>query len=52
MLQQQQQSSSPAQQFLRELQQVLRNQEALHDETFQRDQRGEQMTPTGVPGCA
>ena len=45
MLQQQQQSSSPAQQFLRELQQVLRNQEALHDETFQRDQRGEQMTP-------
>lgn len=45
MLQQQQQSSSPAQEFLRELQQVLRNQEALHDETFQRDQRGEQMTP-------
>jgi uncharacterized protein (TIGR02302 family) len=45
MLQQQQQSASPAQQFLRELQQVLRNQQNLHDETFQRDQRGEQMDP-------
>jgi uncharacterized protein (TIGR02302 family) len=42
----QQQQSSPAQQFLRELQQVLRNQEALHDETFQRSQRGQEMTPS------
>lgn len=42
----QQQQTSPAQQFLRELQQVLRNQESLHDETFQRAQRGEEMTPS------
>lgn len=42
----QQQQASPAQQFLRELQQVLRNQEALHDETFQRSQRGQEMTPS------
>lgn len=40
-----QQQASPAQQFLRELQQVLRNQQALHDETFQRSQRGQEMTP-------
>ncbi len=46
MLQQQQQMSSPAQQFLRELQDVLRRQQELHDQTFQREQRGEQMTPS------
>lgn len=41
----QQQQASPAQQFLRQLQEVLRNQQALHDETFQRSQRGQEMTP-------
>jgi len=45
MLQQQQQSTSPAQQFLRELQEVLRNQQDLHDKTFQRDQQGNEMSP-------
>jgi uncharacterized protein (TIGR02302 family) len=42
----QQQPSSLAQQFMRELQQVLRNQEGLHNETFQRDQQVAQMTPS------
>jgi len=42
----QQQSSSPAQQFMRQLQDVLRRQQGLHDDTFQRQQRGEPMSPS------
>ncbi len=42
----QQQSSSPAQQFMRQLQDVLRRQQGLHDDTFQRQQRGGSMSPS------
>ncbi len=42
----QQQSTSPAQQFMRQLQDVLRRQQGLHDDTFQRQQRGEPMSPS------
>jgi uncharacterized protein (TIGR02302 family) len=42
---QQQQNASPGRELLRELQSVVRRQQRLHDDTFQRDQRGESMSP-------
>ncbi|MDA0786149.1 MAG: DUF4175 family protein [Proteobacteria bacterium] len=40
----QQQSSSPAQEMLRELQDVVRRQQELQDDLFQRNQRGERLS--------
>jgi hypothetical protein len=40
----QQQSNSPAQEMLRELQDVVRRQQELQDDAFQRNQRGERLS--------
>lgn len=40
----QQQSNSPAQEMLRELQDVVRRQQELQDDVFQRNQRGERLS--------
>lgn len=42
--QMQQQSNSPAQEMLRELQDVVRRQQELQDDVFQRNQRGERLS--------